>query len=90
MYVWSQVHNEAAILFVIFWVLSLTPSMKSWEGYWLRTVPVVAYSMFTVAGHNKDISSLEWLADGLVWYHFFSAIFLVGKSMQRKRVTSGQ
>ncbi len=81
----SPIHNQIAVLFIVFWVFTLAPCMKSWAAYRIRTVPVVLYALFTVPGHNRVITNIEWMADGMVWYHFFSALIVFGNTYRRKR-----
>lgn len=73
----SHPHNITAILLIAFWLCSLDQVQRNLRAYLLATPLMTAYWIFTCADHHKLPTNIEWFADGLVWYHFFSVVFFL-------------
>lgn len=79
----SHPHALAAMCFVAFWMVSQDKAQSSWSCYLYRSIPVVIYFVLTMGDHGLRLTVIEWLASWMVFYHFFSVIFVIGDSMKR-------
>jgi hypothetical protein len=68
----SSLHMMLASAFIVYSVMTMPESVKSWSSYLYKTAVVLLYCGFTCADHGRACSMIEWVADGLVWYHFVS------------------
>jgi hypothetical protein len=73
----SDPHVLLALLFIVYFVLTLAKGLGSPRQYLYKTAVVVLYSLLTWSDHGRRYTKAEWLADGLVWYQFVSAFWFL-------------
>lgn len=63
-----------AVLFIVFWLWTLDESTDSLLGYLVRSVVVLGYQLTIMPYEGPAMSLAEWIANFLVWSHWFSAV----------------
>lgn len=71
----SNEHNVMALAFITFWWLTQAHATKTLAGYVRRSIVVTLYSVaISWPGHDRIMSNIEWIADGMVMLHFCEAL----------------
>jgi hypothetical protein len=73
----SGLHVVLSLCFSLWFVMTLAGGLSSFRRYMSKTVVVVLYSLVTCADHGLRYTIIEWIADGLVWYHFVSVFWFL-------------
>jgi hypothetical protein len=63
-----------ALMFGIFWTLTLQASLNSATIYIIRSVVVIGYSFMVMPYERPLITIAEWAANAMVWSHWFSMV----------------
>lgn len=62
--------NVVAVAFCIFWMLTLERSLGSAGYFILRSIVVMAYTMFTISVQNKEPRVISLAAEFMTWFHW--------------------
>jgi len=62
--------QAVAIAFVIFWVVTFSRSVDSANYFILRSIVVLAYTLFSAHHPSKGESMIEMVAEFMVWFHW--------------------
>jgi hypothetical protein len=62
--------TAVAAIFCLFWILTLERSINSAGYFILRSIVVMAYTMFTINVPNKDPGVLSLAAEFMTWFHW--------------------
>ena len=69
-----EVH--VAMVFVLYWVLTLQKALISYWAYVRRSCVIAAYTLLTSGDQRTFVSNAEWIAWGMVWCHWLGAVQL--------------
>ena len=62
--------TAVAVIFCLFWILTLERSLNSAGYFILRSIVVMAYTMFTISVPNKDPGFVSMVAEFMTWFHW--------------------
>jgi hypothetical protein len=68
----AETPNPTAVsaVFCLFWILTLERSINSAGYFILRSIVVMAYTMFTISVPNKDPGVISLAAEFMTWLHW--------------------
>lgn len=63
-----------AAYFSIYWVAGLQKALMCLRAYTIRSLIVLAYTLWTLGRHGEFAFNIEWIAWGMAWCHWLGAV----------------
>jgi hypothetical protein len=63
-----------AAAFVVYWLATLQRSLICFRAYALRSLVVMAYTLWALGRHGDFVFNVEWVAWIMAWCHWLGAV----------------